>query len=258
MFLKNKFHRFLWLSFFCIFFVSVSAQDQEKQNTPKTQYLLVNLSYSIHTPGGDLKDRFGWSSTVGGGVEYISKRNLILGVNYDFIFGNNVEEDVLANLRTSEGNLVGNNSALSTTKLVQRGMNAYGYIGKLFPFKKSKPKSGIRAIIGAGILQHRIKIQQDPQSLVPQTIGTYEAGYDRLSNGIGFTEFIGYQKISANRTINFILGVELIQGLTQSKRSFDFDKMARDDTKRFDFLIGGKFAWTIPFELNKTGEDIFY
>jgi len=34
--------------------------------------------------------------------------------------------------------------------------------------------------------------------------------------------------------------------------------MAKDENKYIDFLIGGKFAWTIPFEIGAEGEDIYY
>lgn len=231
------------------------AQDQ-KPSIPK--YILAHLSFSFQSPGADLGDRFGWNNSAGLGLELLNRKNFIFGVQVDFMFGTRVKEDVLANLRTSDGKIVGNNAGLSTVKLTQRGWNGQVLFGKLFPFSKKNPRSGIRTTIGGGMLQHKIRIQQDPQSLVPQTIDIYAAGYDRLSNGLSLTEFIGYQKISENRTINFIFGVEFIQGFTQNRRDFNFDTRTEDNTKQFDFIIGGKMSWTIPFEINKNSDELFY
>jgi hypothetical protein len=37
-----------------------------------------------------------------------------------------------------------------------------------------------------------------------------------------------------------------MQGFTKSRRSFDYDKMAKDNTKRLDMLWGAKIAWLLP------------
>ena len=251
----------LWILLIFIFLGNISVFSQ-KENEPKEEklpeYILVHLSFSFQKPNGDMGNRYNWNNTTGLGLDYLSSKNFIFGIQTDYLFGTRIKEDVLANLRNSDGNIIGNNKAPANIKLTLRGWNANVLFGKLFPFKKTNPRSGIRATIGAGILQHKIRIQQDPQSLVPQTNGGYEKGYDRLTNGLAFTEFFGYQKISRNRRINLMLGVELVQGFTQNQREFDFDKRAKDTSKYFDFILGGKFAWTIPFEIRKNPEEIWY
>ena len=237
---------------------TVFAQSETEEGPKKSRYILVHLAYSFQTPKSDLANRYGWNNTAGLGLDYLSKENWIFGGQIDYLFGTRVKEDVLASLRNSNGELIGNNRSVANIRLTQRGWNANFLFGKLIPFRKDKRLFGIRATAGIGILQHKIRIQQDPASLVPQTTGEYRSGYDRLSNGLAFTEFIGIQKISANRKINFIIGVEFVQGFTQNRREWDFDKMAKDENKYFDALIGGKIAWTIPFEIGAKGEDIFY
>lgn len=237
---------------------SVFAQGEEVENQSNTKYILVHLSFSFQDPRGDLSNRYGWNNTTGLGIDYLSSNNWIFGTQVDYLYGSRVKEDVLASLRNENGDIVGNNRSVANIRLTQRGWNANVLFGKLIPFRKEKRLFGIRATAGFGLLQHKIRIQQDPASLVPQTTGDYRTGYDRMSNGLAFTEFIGIQKISRNRKINFIFGVEMVQGFTQSRREWDYDKMAKDENKYFDFLIGGKFAWTIPFEIGAKGEDIFY
>lgn len=236
----------------------LSAQSEQNQKSKKPTYILVHLSYSFQTPKGDMVNRYGWNNTAGIGVDYLSSENWIFGTQVDYLFGTRVKEDVLASLRNQKGELIGNNRSIANIRLTQRGWNANLLVGKLIPFRKEDRLFGIRATAGIGILQHKIRIQQDPASLVPQTTGDYRKGYDRLSNGIAFTEFIGIQKISANKKINFIFGLELVQGFTKSRREWDFDKMARDENKYIDLLIGGKVAWTIPFEIGAKGEDVYY
>ncbi len=247
-----------WLFVLMFFFLGNSPLLAQEKKLVKPKYILAHLSFAFQSPGADLSDRFGWNNAAGLGLELLNRKGLIFGVHLDFQFGSRVKEDVLANLRTDGGFIAGNNAALSTIKLTQRGINAFALFGKLFPLSKKDPRSGIRATIGTGMLQHKIRIQQDPQSLVPQTIGAYAAGYDRLSNGIAFTEFIGYQKISKNKTINFIFGVEFVQGFTQNRREINFDTRMKDESTKFDFLIGGKLSWTIPFEIDINPEDFYY
>ncbi|MFK7772684.1 MAG: hypothetical protein AB8F94_11115 [Saprospiraceae bacterium] len=237
---------------------SLSAQGEQNQKTKKSTYILVHLSYSFQTPKGDMANRYGWNNSAGLGLDYLSSENWIFGTQVDYLFGTRVKEDVLSSLRNQNGELIGNNRSVANIRLTERGWNANFLVGKLIPFRKENRLFGIRATAGVGILQHKIRIQQDPASLVPQTTGDYRDGYDRMSNGLAFTEFIGIQKISANRKINFILGLELVQGFTRSRREWDFDKMAKDENKYFDLIIGGKVAWTIPFEIGAKGEDVFY
>lgn len=218
----------------------------------------MHLSYSFQNPGADLNNRYGWNNTTGLGLDYLSGENWIFGVQLDYLYGTRVKEDVLSTLRNEDGDIIGNNRSIANIRLTQRGWNANALVGKLIPFRKEDRLFGIRATAGIGILQHKIRIQQDPASLVPQTTGDYRTGYDRMSNGLAFTEFIGIQKVSKSKKINFIFGLEMVQGFTQNRRDWNYDQRFKDENKYFDFLIGGKFAWTIPFEIAAKGEDIFY
>jgi len=252
---KSYLNWFFILVILTIGSTNLNAQEGKKK-VPK--YCLVNLSFSIQNPRGDLDNRYGRNNTAGLGVEILGQNNFIYGVNFDYLFGNRVREDVLSNLRNSDGAIIGNNQSIAAIRLTQRGFNANILFGKLFPFNKNKPRSGLRVTVAGGILQHKIRIQQDPQSLVPQTTGEYRKGYDRLTNGFAATEFIGYQIVSPSKKINFILGLEFVQGLTQSQRDFNFDQRLQDNNQYFDILLGGKFAWTIPFEIGKDASEIYY
>ncbi|MCB0571004.1 MAG: hypothetical protein KDC66_14620 [Phaeodactylibacter sp.] len=225
----------------------------------KGHALLIHLSYGGHSPGGDLAKRFGSAFGVGTGFDFItSESNWIAGLDFSYYFGSNVKEDVLASLRTPEGFVIGNNRTYSDIRLRMRGFYAGGHIGKLFGLGFANPRSGIRLTLGAGLLQHKVRIQDDPQSAVPQLSGDYKKGYDRLANGLAFTEFIGYQVLSIDGRINFYAGLEFTQGLAMSRRDYDFDTRTKDETKRLDLLYGLKAGWILPIYFGKGADERFY
>lgn len=221
--------------------------------------LLIHLSYGGHSPGGDLADRFGPAFAVGSGLDFITtKNNWIAGLDFSYYFGANVNEDVLASLRTPEGFIIGNDRSYSDIRLRMRGFYAGGHIGKVLGLGFANPRSGIRLTLGAGLLQHKVRIQDDPQSGVPQLSDEYKKGYDRLSNGLAFTEFVGYQVLSMDRRVNFYIGMEFTQGLTMSRRDYNFDTRSRDETERLDLLFGFKAGWILPIYFGKGSEEIYY
>ena len=219
--------------------------------------LSTHLFYATQLPAGDLADRFGLNFNAGASVDYLSKKNYIIGIEGGFLFGNKVKEKVLSNI-TSDDNIIGNNMTLANYALRERGLYFNALVGKLFPLPGKNKRSGIRTTINIGFLQHKIRLQQDPDSKVFQFEGEYQEGYDRLSNGLAITEFIGYQHLSNNRGFNFFFGFEFTQAFTQNRRNYNFNEMRKDDTKRKDLLLGLKIGWTLPFYIGEEADEIFY
>lgn len=220
---------------------------------------MINFSYAYQLPGADLAQRFGNNYNLGGGLEYFtSESNLIFGIEGGYLFGNTVKFDVLDNLRNDEGFIIGNDKAPADIQLRQRGFYLGALIGKLFSLSSKNPRSGLRLTGSVGILQHKIRIQDDPSRSVPQLLDDYKKGYDRLSNGLAFNEFIGYQLLSQDRRINFYIGFEFTQAFTQNRRSINFDTRMKEDEKRFDMLYGFRAGWVLPFYFGKGSDEIFY
>lgn len=237
--------------------VSTTSFAQKTSNTENL--FLVNMSYSLQLPQADLKARFGQNLAAGIGAEYITgKNNLILGLHTDVLFGTQVLEDVIGSLRNDEGNIIANDRGVVEVLLRQRGLHIRGQVGKIFPVSERNRRSGIRLTLGAGFLQHKVRIQDEPQRFVPQLDDTYKKGYDQLTNGLAISQFVGYQFRSLDGRINLHLGVELVEGFTKNRRSFNFDSMMRDDDQRIDMLLGFKLNWSLPIYFQSTGEDIIY
>ncbi|MBK7937862.1 MAG: hypothetical protein IPJ82_12570 [Lewinellaceae bacterium] len=216
--------------------------------------ILTHLLFSAHVPGGDMADRFGPDGSFGGAVEYMTTNNYLFGVEGHYMFGSEVKEDPLAILRTPEGDIIGNNRLASSVALRQRGWYAGLAIGKLFAFNGKR--SGIRFTLGAGVLRHWIRIQDDNNS-VTQLTGDYKKGYDRLTGGLALNQFIGWQHLSTNRRANWMAGFEFNEGFTGTLRDWDFTERRKLEGKRLDLRIGIRVAWTLPF-YQGNAEEIFY
>ncbi|MCP3928456.1 MAG: hypothetical protein GY705_05075 [Bacteroidetes bacterium] len=249
--------KFLFIPFIIVLSVQVSLSQEAAANSGNA--LLVKISYGAQRPGGHLSDRFGNNLNVGGGAEWITaKNNFLFGLDGGFLFGNTVKQDVLANLRTEEGSIISNDRVYANIELRERGIQLGVFVGKLFSLSNKNPRSGIRITVGGGLLQHKIRIQDDPIKTVSQLSGEYKKGYDRLTNGFALTEFIGYQILSANRQINFYAGFEFVQGFTKDRRDWDYYEQQKLEVDRLDQLYGFKVGWILPFYIGQNPEEIYY
>lgn len=219
--------------------------------------VLADFTYSVHLPAADLADRFGTHYSVGGKVEYLTAKDYLIGLQSHFIFGSKIKEDVLAPLYNEAGFIFGSNGGVAELQLRQRGLYIGGHVGKVFRLNKAQ-RSGIRATIGAGLYQHKIRVQDDPLVFIPFLSDEYKKGYDRLTNGLGLTQFVGYQYLGRKRRLNFLAGIELTQGFTQSRRSFNYDTREVDTASRFDFSVGFQIGWVLPFYIGENADAIEY
>ncbi len=217
--------------------------------------ILLHFSYAFQVPGGDMAERFGNNFNLGLGLDYLTRdRSYLLGGEFQFLFGNQVRTDVLEGLRTNEGFIIGNDRGVADIRLRQRGWYTGAHVGKIIPLSAVNPRSGLRVTLGGGWLQHRIRLQGDPQRSVPQIEGDYQKGYDRLSGGFALRQFIAYQLLDRNGRINFYAGLEFMQGFTRNRRPFNFDTRSQEDQARVDFLIGARIGWILPFYMGNADE----
>lgn len=250
---------------YCLFLLSFKTVAQSKKISPTsaeglaTHFVGLNATFGIHAPSQDMAQRFGSDLHFGGSLERISlSKGWIIGADFFYFFGKDVKEDVLKPLRTAEGNILGDIGTYADVVLRERGLYCGIHGGKLFKLKDDGNRiSGIRLTLSAGFLQHKIRIQDNSNS-APHLQPPYTEGYDRLTNGIGFSQFIGYQTISRDKTLNFFIGLDCIQGFTQNRRRFNFDTRQIDDKKRLDILYGVRVGWFIPLFSNQNADNIEY
>lgn len=219
---------------------------------------LISIHYSYQMPGGVLANRFGNNSSIGGNFQYKTKKNILFGVEGNFLFGNTIKDDSLfINIMTNDGQIINGNGEFATVNTFERGFTVTGKVGKIFSVLAPNPNSGLMVSAGVGLLQHKIRIEV-PGNTVLELNGDYKKGYDKLTNGFCATEFIGYVYFGNHRLVNFFGGVEFTQAWTKCRRDFNFDIMAKDYTKRLDLLYGIKAGWIIPFYYRTKRSTYYY
>jgi len=223
--------------------------------------LLVNMfsfHMSGHVPGGDIANRYGSNMGVGGSYILKGASNWVLSADFTYFSGNDFKEDsIFDNLRDQYGEFINIYGEVGEAKFYERGFYAGLKGGRLFPVFGPNPNSGLLIMGSAGILQYKTLVHQDGED-IPYIINDYSKGYDRLTNGFGISEFIGYLHIDSREPINFYLGFEFHQAWTKNRREWDFYEMKKDDALRRDFLYGFRFGWIFPINKNTTSTYSYY
>lgn len=248
------------LSIFCFFLASVNlyAQDTAKTGgkSSKGAYrnsVLLCFNYGRVTTKGNLGQRFGGANTVGFTAAYKFGKNFQVQAGINTIFGSIVREyGVFDTMIGKSGYLIDVNGNYAQVKQYMRGYHWHIDLGKIIPVNSFDRNSGILLTGGLGFMQHKIKYTFQ-RTLLPQLEGEYAKGYDRLTNGLMFRGFVGYQRIDPKAMFNFIAGVEYLHGFTKNRRSFNFDTRVAETASRNDIMLGLKVGFMITISGRKSG-----
>lgn len=245
-----------FLLFILLFSIGFKLFAQTKI-TQKESIPLFYAQTGFHIPSQDLADRFGANASIGGGYMFKHKSGWLIGADFQYLFGGQVKEDsILDQLRAINGEILNEWGEYATVLLSQSGFYAGAKIGRIIPLSPKNPNSGIYVSLGSGLLQHKIRIDNQANN-APQILGDYKKGYDRLSNGLALQGMIGYMHIGSNQFNNFFVGLEFTQAWTQNRRSLNFDTRTQDTSLRVDQLLGIRIGWMIPVYRN-VSSDYYY
>lgn len=219
-------------------------------------------TYSFQLPGGDLSRLYGGNSSIGGGFQYKLRSNWIIGAEGNYLFGGTVKnpDSLIKMISTSQGLIIDENGYMAGLVYYEKGFSIYGKFGKIFPVYPTLAPNrncGITVMMGGGYIQDWINIH-NPDGTTPQINGDYGKGYDRLNSGIAVNASLGYLFMSNSRLLNFYLGFEFVQSWTKSRRQFDFDRMAYDNTSYSSQFYGFKVSWFIPIYARKPKDFYYY
>ena len=208
---------------------------------------VIYATYSYQFPGGDLAKLYGSNSSIGGGLMFKTKFNLLIGGEGNFLFGGTVKNanSLMKNISTPDGYVMDANGYYADISYLERGFSIYLKFGYIIPVFKSNPNTGLTIIAGGGFLQNKIRIH-NPGNTVTELLGDYKKGYDRLNSGFGVNGSIGYTYFSENRLVNLYLGFECIQSWTKNKREYFFDTGKRENINYSSQYYGIKVKWMIP------------
>lgn len=240
--MKKIAHIFLLL---CLLAINMAGQRTRNVKDSTISISLVDVGYSFQVPGGDMAKRYGPNSMLGISFGYKTNKNWLWSISGNFLFGSRIKEDSLFSaLTTSQGFMLTNVGTYAEVYLYERGYTAGASLGKLIPWGPNR-NSGIFISAGAGFINHKIRIEVANNNVYALT-DEYKKGYDRKTNGLYITEFIGYRYMGNKKLLNFFAGFEFYQGFTQGRRPYNFDQMAPDNNKRLDLLYGLRIGWTLP------------
>ncbi|MAX68080.1 MAG: hypothetical protein CMP60_00045 [Flavobacteriales bacterium] len=236
----------------CFSFLNVFSQDKKITNFNSK---IIQSNYTFQVPINELVTDFGTNSALG--LAYLNNQNdFLLGLDINFMFGNNVKNDsLLQTISTEEGWLINTSGELETILHYERGWNSHILFGKSFRYDE-KHLTGVYVYVGIGYLQHKIRLENNRTDL-PQIDKDYIKGYDKFTNGISTKLCVEYMYFSKENSVKFNIGIELINAFTKNRRPYDFAAMEEyDNNLRIDQLIGIKFGIIIP--INRNNEQKFH
>lgn len=229
----------------------IEAQRNVKDSIIGTPWIAVN--YGVNWPHQNLANKYGFLNHIGLMAGYKTKKNWFYGFDGNFIFGNQVHlNNMFSNLIDSKGTITDINGDIAKVVVTARGLNANIAIGKVFPVFSPNSNSGIYVHGGVGLLAHKYRIDTQDQ-VVPEIELNYRKGYDQLSMGPNFHEFLGYAFMANHGLINFYGGFYAQQGLTKNMRTVFYNTPDTPVSKKtmIDIQVGAKLGWFIPFYVRK-------
>lgn len=245
-----------WLFLFSAITLGFNSYAQSDMKTDQGFLFVPHVAFNV--AGGDLYDRFENFASLGLGIDYKFKNNVVVGVDYDWFFGDNVKDrGVFSQIGGPTGNIIDENGDFAVIQLNMKGNYATVNVGYLLNLPKDEPHSGILFSAGAGFMQHRIDIVSS-QVTIPQLNDDYEYGYDQMTYGFATKQYVGYQYLSEKNKFHFRLGVEYNQGFTKGRRTWDFNANKSGLVKRFDSTVALKFGIVVPVYTKKSEDEEFF
>jgi hypothetical protein len=218
----------------------------------------VHTGMGGYLPGGRLQERFGSLAMVGPEIIRQSpSRRWTLGLRGGHLFGSTVRETSLFGaIATPSGDIINANGVYEDYRLRPFGWLVEGKVGYLF-WPQGPRGSGFLSEWGIGALQHKIWIET-PNNNSPQLSTEFKRGYDRLCDGVSLSQFLGYHYLSAERRVNFRIGLELIWAGTRERRTVRYDTGLPAHEARNDLLGGLKMSWILPIYERSEKADLYF
>ena len=227
------------------------AQDMTAERARRDSAMalpILQVSYSVQVPFGDLADRFGIAHNIGAAFAYKTKSNWIFSLGGSYVFGDQVENKnlLLDEMLTPNNIIIGNTGGPAIINIGQAGYVLDMRVGKIFPILRPNKNSGPIISIGGAFMEHWITYAVE-NNTIPQLQGDYLKGYDRLTNGFMLNQFIGYHFQGNTRLLNFYGGFEFTQGFMGNRRSYDIPEQRKIDPNLTYFQFGFRIGWMLPF-----------
>ena len=188
---------------------------------------------------------------------YKTNKNYTYGLMGSGYFGSDIVQPGLFTGMTYDNQLIDINGNPAQVRFQMRGWYAMATGGKIFSFKRQRNlNKGIHVRMGAGFMQHKIRMQFDSDKL-PQLEDAYIKGYDRLHNGLMLMAGAQYHVI-AMRNLSLFAGIDYVQGYTKNRRSWEYSLNKKDDCIKTDQYINLNAGIIIPLKMYKKTEARYF
>lgn len=226
--------------------ISYSAIAQGMLRDTSISIPAFQFGYSGNLTAFDAQEKTDFLHVLSPGISFKTSSNWIIEGELDLLLGQNLNEDETAYLVYSELglpiNIEGNIEEVSPRF---QGYQVHFSFLKLIKNSSYNYNSGWVAGAGFGFMRHKIKFAYGGGG-VPQLEDPYVKGYDRLTYGGMFSQYIGYRLYSNRNLFNYSIGFEVVEGLTKNRRSWNYDLLGPDNRQRLDMYYGLKFTFIIP------------
>ncbi len=249
----------IFSSLVTLFLVSNIVLNLQAQSFRKDKLTVPTLTANVGFcyPMGDLKERYHIFGQAGSSFMMKFKSNILLAAEGMILFGEGYKgEDPLRLILNSNGTLTNQFGKPAEFARGMRGMQLTAKAGYIFSKFAHNPNSGITFTAGAGFFQSKYWIDQRGNN-IPQIMGDYVKGYDKMSNGFALTQFVGYTYFHNKNFWNAFIGVEFTEAWTQNRRDWDFTLMRKDNQSYNEFMMTLKAGWIISF-IRREAEEIYY
>ncbi len=224
-------------------------------------YLGVGADFGTLVRRGVWSETYGPTALAGARIEAANEKGLLLNVQGELLFGNDVKVDPIAGLRTEVGLLGDEESAARPVDIAlkSRGVRLSVLLGYQALFGETS--FGWRVLAGPSYTTHNIRIQDDATLTTSNLRPAYKQGYDRRAGGIGGYAEGGIIYTQPDRQITVFLVGTLNVFNAEPLRSTQFDLGMAGPRAGTDTGIGAKVgivtALLRPNRLSEA-EDIYY
>lgn len=212
--------------------------------------------------GGNWADTYGLGYETGGRLEYGNNKGLILALQGDVLFGQNVKIDPIAALRNDIGLVTGDivqEGALADIILKSRGFRSSLLAG--YQYSLTESGFGVRVLAGPSYLMHHIRIQDDANQTTNNLRDEYKRGYDRRAAGFGGYGELGIQYAESNNSFRLYAVFTASFASTSSLNSTQFDLQDVAPLDGTDLSVGGRIGIVLGLLRSANSEkadDIYY
>ncbi len=205
------------------------------------------FGYSASFTALDLGEKANLLHVFSPAISFKNTKNMVFEASLNLFVANKCLQTNTISMINSELDLpISTEGLLEETNIRFQGFSANLNFGMLLKESNYNKNSGLYGEFGLGFMQHKLKFAYQGQDVM-QLEEPYVKGYDRLANGTMLTQFIGYRRYSNKNTFNYKIGLEINEGLTKNRRSWNYDTFGPITDQRIDLYYGLKMAIVLPF-----------